>query len=35
MWFINPWAWMIATSWVVLILYHREFHSGALRTLGD
>ena len=35
MWFINPWAWMIATSWVVLILYHREFHSVALKTLGD
>lgn len=35
MWFINPWAWMIATSWVVLILYHREFHSSALQALSD
>ena len=35
LWFINPWAWMIATSWVVLILYHREFHSAALRTMSE
>jgi uncharacterized membrane protein len=33
MWFINPWAWMVATSWVVLILYLREFRSDALETL--
>lgn len=32
-WFLNPWAWMIATSWIVLILYHREFHSSALKAL--
>ena len=34
MWFLNPWAWMAATSWVVLILYHREFHSEALRAIA-
>jgi len=34
MWFINPWAWMVATSWVVLILYLREFRSDALETLS-
>ena len=33
MWFLNAWLWMIATSWVVLVLYHREFQSEALRTL--
>jgi len=35
MWILNPWAWMIATSWVTLILYHREFHSSALRAIAD
>lgn len=34
-WFLNPWVWMMATSWVVLILYHREFQSTALRTLAE
>lgn len=34
MWFLNPWVWMAATSWVVLILYHREFHSEALRAIA-
>lgn len=34
MWFLNPWAWMISTSWVVLILYHREFHSEALQAIA-
>ncbi len=35
MWFVNPWVWMLATSWVVLVLYHREFQSQVLRTLTD
>jgi uncharacterized membrane protein len=35
MWFLNAWVWMIATSWVVLILYHREFQSQAVRSLTD
>lgn len=34
-WFLNPWVWMAATSWVVLILYHREFRSEALRALTE
>jgi uncharacterized membrane protein len=34
-WFLNPWVWMMATSWVVLVLYHREFQSTALRTLAE
>ena len=34
-WFLNPWIWMVSTSWVVGILYHREFHSAALRALDD
>jgi uncharacterized membrane protein len=33
-WFLNPWVWMMATSWVVLVLYHREFQSEALRSLA-
>lgn len=32
-WFLNPWIWMVSTSWVVAILYYREFHSSALRAL--
>lgn len=32
-WFVNPWLWMVATSWVVLVLYHREFQSEALQSL--
>jgi uncharacterized membrane protein len=32
-WFLNSWVWMIATSWVVLVLYHREFRSHALAVL--
>lgn len=34
-WFLNPWIWMASTSWVVLILYYREFHSAALRALDQ
>lgn len=35
MWFLNAWVWMIATSWVVLILYLREFRSQALMVLNE
>jgi uncharacterized membrane protein len=28
-------VWMIATSWVVLILYLREFRSQALMVLNE
>jgi uncharacterized membrane protein len=32
-WFVNSWAFMATTVLVVAVLYHREFHSEALRTL--
>jgi uncharacterized membrane protein len=35
-WFVQPLAFMLATTIVVLILYHREFQSTVLHTLiGD
>ncbi|HEV7929043.1 MAG TPA: DUF599 domain-containing protein [Nitrosospira sp.] len=35
-WFVQPVAFMLATTIVVLILYHREFKSNVLHTLtGD
>lgn len=33
-WFIHPWLFILATAWVVAVLYRREFHSRLLRTLG-
>ncbi len=33
-WFLNPWVFMAVTSWVVLVLYHREFRSAALQALA-
>lgn len=32
-WLVHPWAFMLATIWIVFILYRREFHSQALKTL--
>lgn len=32
-WFLNSWVFMLVTTFVVAILYYREFHSGALKTL--
>ncbi len=32
-WFINPWAFMVAAIWVVGVLYRREFKSKALKAL--
>lgn len=32
-WFLHPFAFMAASVWVVGILYRREFHSRALRTV--
>ncbi len=32
-WFIQPWAFMVACIWVVLVLYRREFRSVTLRAL--
>lgn len=32
-WFMNPWIFMFITTWVVFILYYREFRSKALEVL--
>ncbi len=32
-WFLNPWAFIIVTSLVIGILYHREFHSETLHMM--
>lgn len=32
-WFINPWCFMLATVWVVLVMYRREFRPEFLRLL--
>lgn len=32
-WFLNPWLFMGLTSWVVLVLYKREFRSAALQAM--
>ncbi|MDP6517888.1 MAG: DUF599 domain-containing protein [Alphaproteobacteria bacterium] len=33
-WFLHPALFALATTWVVLVLYRREFHSRALRALN-
>ena len=33
-WFYHPGAFIVATAWVVLVLYRREFHSKALKILS-
>jgi uncharacterized membrane protein len=33
-WFFNAWVFLLATAWVVLVLYRREFHSKALSILS-
>ena len=33
-WFFNAWVFLLATVWVVLVLYRREFHSKALAILS-
>jgi len=32
-WFINPWVFMLVTAGVVMVLYHREFHSEVLEVM--
>ena len=32
-WFLNPWAFMFVTTLVVVVLYHREFHSQTLHVM--
>jgi len=34
-WFLHPWLMIIATAWVVCVLYHREFHSRTLKALSE
>jgi len=33
-WFVHPWLFVLATVWVMLVLYRREFRSHLLATLG-
>jgi uncharacterized membrane protein len=32
-WFLNPWFFMLVSTWVVAVLYRREFKSAVLRAL--
>lgn len=34
-WFINPWLFVAASAWVVLVLWRREFRSHTLAALRD
>lgn len=34
-WFINYWAFILAVTWITLVLYRREFHSRILHTLQN
>lgn len=33
-WFLNAWAFMVATVWVSLVLYRRTFHSNFMKVLS-
>jgi uncharacterized membrane protein len=33
-WFVHPWLFIAATTWVVVVVYRREFRSRLLRTLS-
>ncbi len=33
-WFLHPVAFLVASTWVVLVLYRREFRSRTLRAIG-
>lgn len=35
LWFIHPYAFMLASTWVVAVLYRREFRSRTLRALTE
>jgi uncharacterized membrane protein len=32
-WFVHPWLFVSLTTWVVWVIYRREFRSRLLRTL--
>lgn len=34
-WFVGPVYFMIATSWITVVLYRRQFHSAALRVASN
>ena len=33
-WFVHPWLFVLLTTWVVWVIYRREFRSRLLTTLG-
>ena len=33
-WFVHPWLFVLLTTWVVWVIYRREFRSRLLKTLG-
>ena len=35
LWFVHPYAFMLASTWVVAVLYRREFRSRTLKTLAE
>ena len=32
-WFLHPWLMIVATVWVLVVLYHREFESRTLKAM--
>ena len=32
-WFLHPWLMIVATAWVIVVLYHREFESKTLKAM--
>jgi uncharacterized membrane protein len=34
-WFLHPYLMLLATVWVVWVLYRREFESRTLKALAD
>jgi len=34
-WFINYWVFILATTWITIVLYRREFHSKILHALQN
>ncbi|MBI3936244.1 MAG: DUF599 family protein [Betaproteobacteria bacterium] len=34
-WFLHPWLMVVASAWVVYVLYSREFHSRTLKALVE
>jgi len=34
-WFLHPWLMVVATAWVIFVLYHREFKSKTLAAMVE